>query len=545
MPEVDLRELAIDRSGDSDPRPSGRGAGRLLTRYVLPGSVIAGFVLLAGWMAWDLVFPAVDVTVVQLMTSRSVGAESGEAVFQASGWVEPRPTEIRVPALASGVVESLLVVEDQAVSSGDRIAVLVSDDATLGLASAEAGMSLRLAEELDAKAVLQAAETRLARPVHLEAPRAAALGQLARVMTRLKSLPFQKRQAAADLLVAEADHAGKLAARGVVAEIEIARAKAVWDRAVASLRDVESQSESLTDELAAWRQQIRALTTRLELLADETEARDQALARLRASVARVAAAGVMVSEARLRLDRMTITAPVAGRVYQLFAVPGTRVGGGATMAVDYDGSTVVTMYQPDRLQVKVDVRFDNLPQVSVGQAVRISNAAVSGPLSGRVLLISSIADIQKNTLEIKVAIDRPPSLFKPDMLVVVTFLSSGSGEGRQVEAEVPRHFLPRALIRSDAAGNYVWLADRSMGRVRRVAVTIGVEVPGGLVEVTGSLAVGSRVVAGGADGLVDGQRIRIRGEEPEAAYSDGAGGPGGAGGNIDLDGRGSSEEKGR
>ncbi|MFP6702088.1 MAG: HlyD family efflux transporter periplasmic adaptor subunit, partial [Planctomycetaceae bacterium] len=474
MPEVDLRELAIDRSGDSDPRPSGRGTGRLLTRYVLPGSVIVGFVLLAGWMAWDLVFPAVDVTVVQLMTSRRAVSESGAAVFQASGWIEPRPTAIRVPALAPGVVESLLVVEDQAVSLGDRIAVLVSDDATLRLASADAGLSLRLAEELDAKAVLQAAETRLARPVHLEAPRAAALGQLARVMTRLKSLPFQKRQAAADLLVAEADHAGKLAARGVVAEIEIARAKAARDRAVASLRDVESRSESLTDELAAWRQQIRALTTRLELLADETEARDQALAKLRASVARVAAAGVMVSEARLRLDRMTITAPAAGRVYQLVAVPGSRVGSGMTRTLDFDSSTVVTMYQPDRLQVRVDVRFDNLPQVSVGQVVRISNAAVSEPLTGRVLLISSIANIQKNTLEIKVAIDRPPSLFKPDMLVVITFLSSGSAGGRQAEAERPRHFLPRALIRSDAAGSYVWLADRSMGRVRRIAVTIGV-----------------------------------------------------------------------
>jgi len=130
-------------------------------------------------------------------------------------------------------------------------------------------------------------------------------------------------------------------------------------------------------------------------------------------------------------------------------------------------------------------------------------------------------------------------------LVVITFLSSGSAGGRQAEADRARHFLPRALIRSDAAGSYVWLADRSMGRVRRVAVIIGVGAPGGLVEVTGDLAMGSRVVAGGADGLMDGQRIRIRGEEPEAAYSDGAGGPGGAGGSIDSDGRDSLEEKGR
>ena len=55
-------------------------------------------------------------------------------------------------------------------------------------------------------------------------------------------------------------------------------------------------------------------------------------------------------------------------------------------------------------------------------------------------------------------------------------------------------------------------------------MTLGVGAPGGLVEVIGSLSLGSRVVAGGAQGLVDGQRIRISGEEPEAAYSDGAGG---------------------
>jgi RND family efflux transporter MFP subunit len=542
MPEIDLQQLAIDRdSGSTDPQ-SGRPPRQVLSRYVLPGSVVVGFVLLAGWMAWDLVFPPRDVTVVQLLTSRSVSAAAGQPVFQASGWIEPRPTSIRVAALAAGVVEKLLVVENQAVEAGEPIAMLVADDATLSLEGSEATLSLRRAEKLDAQAVLTAAEVRLAQPVHLEAPLGAGAGQLARVMTQLKSLPFEKRQAEADLVVARADHSGKLAARGVVAEIEIARAKAVLERAEATLEELVRRIESLSKERAAWQQQVVALTTRLELLVDETEARDQARARLRAATSRVAAAGVKVAESRLQLDRMTIIAPATGRVYQLVVAPGSRIGAGMIQMQGHDGSTVVTMYQPERLQVRVDVRFSDLPQVVVNQPVQINNPALPRPLSGRVLLVSSIADIQKNTLEVKVVIDEPPSLFKPDMLVDITFLSSGTGAGGEAGAEQSRHFLPRALVRSDEQGSYVWLADQARGRVRRVAVTLGVGAPGGLVEVIGSLSLGSRVVAGGAQGLVDGQRIRISGEEPEAAYSDGGGG---AGGGAVPDGQTNNEGKSR
>ena len=188
----------------------------------------------------------------------------------------------------------------------------------------------------------------------------------------------------------------------------------------------------------------------------------------------------------------------------------------------HDGSTVVTLYQPEQLQVRVDVRFSDLPQVVTGQSVRINNPALAKPVTGRVLFVSSIADIQKNTLEIKVVIDTPPALFKPDMLVDVTFLSAGKRPNVQAAEMRPRHFVPRALVRSDANGTFVWSVDQSRGRVRRISVTLGVAAPGGLVEVTGKLAMGSRVVARGGDGLRDAQRVKISGEEPEAAFSDGS-----------------------
>ena len=52
MPEIDLKQLAIDRDETAPDAGSGRSRRRLLTRYILPGSMVAGFLLLAGWLGW-------------------------------------------------------------------------------------------------------------------------------------------------------------------------------------------------------------------------------------------------------------------------------------------------------------------------------------------------------------------------------------------------------------------------------------------------------------------------------------------------------------
>lgn len=522
MAEIDLKQLVIDRDSGSPADGSGGPRRHLLTRYAVPGTILAGFVALVGWMIWGLVFPPRGVTVVALNTTRTVSTAAGQPVFQASGWVEPRPTPIRVAALEPGVIEKLMVREDDEVVPGQTIAVMIEDDARLVLEAAEAQVNLRRAEVAKAAAALAAAEVRLARPVHLEAPLRAAEGQVARISTQLASLPFEKRQAEADLVVARADHAGKVAARGVVAEIEIEKAKAVLEGADAKVRELTRRMVSLQAERAAWKKQVQALRTKLELLADETEARDMARAAVRGATAQLAAAGVRVAEAGLKLSRMTVVAKTAGRVYQLVGAPGARIGEGMTQMQGHDGSTVVTLYQPGRLQARVDVRFGDLPRVAVGQAVRINNPALAGPLVGHVLFVSSIADIQKNTLEVKVEIVDPPLVFKPDMQVEITFLSQGAAENGARQTDQLRHYIPEALVHNDVDGSFVWMADRTRLRARRISVTVGAVAPGGLVEISGDLARGSRVIAGGGDGLVDGEAIRVVGEEPEAAYSGGS-----------------------
>jgi multidrug efflux pump subunit AcrA (membrane-fusion protein) len=183
---------------------------------------------------------------------------------------------------------------------------------------------------------------------------------------------------------------------------------------------------------------------------------------------------------------------------------------------DADGSTVVTLYQPDSLQVRVDVRFEHIPKVSLGQPVQIENAALSEPISGRVLFVSSEVNIQKNTLQVKVQVDSPPSVLKPEMLVDVRFLAPKAADSSGVAARETRYYLPQSLVLTGEGGAYVWLVDQSQGVARRTAVTVGKPLPGGLVEITKGLSIGSRVVARGHESLSDGQRIRIVSEAADA-----------------------------
>jgi hypothetical protein len=214
---------------------------------------------------------------------------------------------------------------------------------------------------------------------------------------------------------------------------------------------------------------------------------------------------------------MTVRAPVDGRVYQLVAFPGTTLTGGMGPVPNADGSTVVTLYQPNLLQVRVDARFEDIPKVSLGQPVAINNPALSAPLAGKVLFVSSEANIQKNTLQVKVAIDAPPVVFKPEMLVDVTFLAPKSTESVAEVSEETRLYLPQQVIQRGHAGAFVWLADHSDNVARKLSVTIGRSAPGGLVEVSGQgLTIASRVIARGYEALDDGDRIHIVSEEPES-----------------------------
>lgn len=515
MTDVDLQQLAIDRSGWA--QPSVRTRRQMLTRYVLPAVLIAGFLALIAWAARDILFPARRVTVVPVFAMQAELGREGTPLFKAAGWIEPRPTPVRVAALAPGVVEQLLVVEDQLVKAGQPVAELVKDDAMLDLERAQADFKLREAEMDEAQAVFAAAKTRFEQPVHLQAALAEAEAALAKIERELKGLPFATRRAEAQLEFAKKDYEGKRSAKGTVAGRAIDAARSELDSAQALVEELCVRDVALQQERSAHTERRNALKKQRELLTDEIKAKDAGEAQVKAAAARLQQACVVVAIARLRLDRMTVRAPIGGRVYKLIGHPGSRMGSSMTQMPGHDGSTVVTLYRPSLLQVRVDVRFQDLPQVSLGQPVQIENPALPSPLTGTVLFPSSLADIQKNTLEVKVAIDDPPPVFKPEMLVDVTFLAPKPAEPASGPSKELRYYVPQSLVKQDDRGKFIWLVDQSAGAARRTPVQTGAVGSNGLVEVTGRLTISSRIIAGGTDGLQDGDRVRVTGEESALA----------------------------
>ena len=508
--EVDLGQLAIDRS--TPATLAMRRQRHVMSRYVLPGAIVIGFLSLISWAVRDLVFPPQPVTVVPVYATQTVVRE-GTPLFRAAGWIEPRPTPVRAAALTEGVISELLVVEDQLVKAGEAVALLVRDDAVLEHKRSLADLKLREAERDDCQVTLAAARTRLAQPVHLEAALGESEAGLAKMETLLANLPFELQRAASRLDFARKDYEGKVAADGAIAGRIIDEAKSEWEAAAALVEELRGRKQSLATEQKALVRRRDALKTQLMLLADEKQAHDSALAKLAAAAARMEQATVAVAIAKLRLDRITVRSPIDGRVYQLIGHPGARIGSGMTQMQGHDGSTVVTLYRPEMLQVRVDVRFEDIPKVQLGQSVWIENPAIESALTGHVLFVSSEADIQKNTLEVKVAIASPPPVFKPEMLVDVTFLAPKEKEQDRKPSEEMLFFVEPQLVQQGEGGTtFVWVADQSAGVARQVTVQTGSPDSNGLIHITGALTASSRIIASGFETLANGDRIQVTGE---------------------------------
>jgi RND family efflux transporter MFP subunit len=507
--QVDLKRLAVDR-GPSTGRSAAPPA-RIWSRYVLPVALVVGFLAVIAWAARDSFLPAQAVTVTPVIFSETTVQTEGAPLFKAAGWVEPRPTAVQVTALAEGVVEELLVIEGQRVQKGQEVARLIARDAELALAEAKAEVELREAELKSAQATLAAAETSLANPVKLQADLAEAEAMLARAESELAALPLQIHAAEAQCLLAHQDYEGKREAGDAVSGRALERAKSVLESQKAMKDELVRKQPRVKREAEAQARRRDALQKQLELRTDETRAVAEAKAAVEIAKVRVHHAGIAADQAQLRFDRMIVRAPCDGVVLALVAPPGKRVMGQAAVG-EPEASTVVTLYDPKRLQVRARVYLDDVPKVQLGQRVQSDTPAAGKQLTGEVLAITSLADVQTNSLQVKVTIEDPPDRVKPEMLVSVTFLAPKSDAADASESQKMRVFVPRSLVETGQHGNAVWVADLSAGVARHKPVQLGVELPGALVEVTG-LTPADKLIVGGREALTDGARIRVTGED--------------------------------
>lgn len=481
--------------------------------------ILAGVVV---WTAGESFTPATPVRVAPVVFEASAAetqeAEPGERqpagqAIQAPGWLEAAPYYTAATALTDGVVAEVLVLEGQTVEQGQPLARLVPDDAHISLAAAEADLASANAELAVAQANLRAAQTDWANPVERERAVAATKATLAETEAQLTQLPavIETQRAMVKQLEAELDRASRAQQGGAANELEVI----VLTQRVAGQRATVTATEQRRaileahhDQLAA---EVRAAERNFELRVDEKRSLDLSRAHEQRAQAAVALAQARLDEAQLRVNRLTITAPITGAVQKRLKVPGDKIMLGMD---DPHSAHVVHLYDPKKLQVRVDVPLADARHMFEGQTCEvIVEVLPDQTFEGVVDRITYEADLQKNTLQAKIRVLNPSPLLRPEMLTRVKFLPRGGGG-----QEAPELGDTAMLIPSSAIDNgRVWVVRNRRGDTGK-AFAQGVEVLedlGDYARVRGALRSGD-LLALNTTNLNEGARVRISTESKDA-----------------------------
>jgi len=492
------------RMVSEDPPPR-----RWKTRVLVPASVLVAALGILAFAARGALRPAVAVEIVPTVARTGVQA-AGTAVVQAPGWVEPDPFFISVSALADGVVQEVTVLEGDTVTKGQVVARLVPDEAKLALGRAEAELREHEAHLRTAQALVREAERNWEHPIELRRKVATTEALLAEKKAELDQWPAlveAERAKLAELQDAyDRVRRARADSQGALSEQELVRAQQQYEGQKAVLASTEARKPILEAQIRNLEAELQAAREALELRIADTRALDEAKARLAEAESAVQRARAARDEAKLRLDRMEIRSPVDGVVSQRLVQPGSNLMLNTDMPT---GSQVMRLYDPRKLQVRVDVPLSEAALVRVGQPAEIVVGSLPNrTFTGQVTRVVHEADIQKNTLQFKVAIHDPAPEIKPEMLARVKFLAPPTTQ----PAETAVLFVPSQLVRQTADGTAVWLYDQANKRAEFRPVVLGTARYEDAVEVREGLRLGDWLIANPPADLKPGDAVRVVGE---------------------------------
>ena len=432
-------------------------AVRRIPAWVIPLGLLAGFALLFLALFRDRLLPAPAVTTaIVLATSSQEGeaattSNSGSMLFQASGWIEPDPLPVKATALIDGVIDQVHVLEGQAVKQGELLATLIDADAKLALASAERSHAALVSDRTAHRAMVETLKKRLQGMVTRIAAAKTSQDEAEDRYSRVKDL------------------------KGAISTADVVSARLRYERERSLHLSAQSEAAELEAEI-----------NRVNL---ETDARSD----------QIEVAAVAVQQAKLALDRTRIASPISGRVLRLAAAPGQKK---MLLMDDPDSSTIAILYDPAKLQVRVDAPLADAARLSVGQKTKVRCSLLPDTIfPGEVTRITGEADLQRNTLQAKVRIENPTEQLRPEMLCRVEFLggdAAGSGTTGSLTSWAPE---------SAVENGSVWVCDPETKRVTKRAVQATVEKREGMVRIAAGLRPGEQVVVS-PQGLREGQRVK-------------------------------------
>lgn len=508
---IDLTNLRLDLPDEDFSRPDGVSRfWRFSTTALL--LVIGALV----WLHWFYHPPQSDGDRIRVRAyTVAYASETQESAFTAGGWVEPAwPSPTHVSARVNGRIKLLLVIEGEDVQSGQTIAILDDEPMQAELQTAQARLSAAENKLLEAEATLARLEAG-ARDEELriagaEVERAKAT--LKRMQAGFREEDIEAAQARVREARATAEfkrsRADRFKALGEEDVVPGTKADEYEADARAAEESVNAAQQELKRLLAGYREvdieEARAAVNeaieRLALLKAGT--REEVIAEAEASVA--AAEAVIEAEenaveyAERRLEWCNVKAAETGRVLEILIQQGGRVTD--------DHSSIITLYDPSKMQIRVDIRQEQASGLFVGQKCSVKLAARKGkPYEGEVVRIDPLANLARDTVRAKVKISEPDDNLRKDMTVTVDFMP------RDITDETGEQplLIPRAAVFKRDGKSYAFIVRG--GVVYQTELELGEETTGGLIVKSGVVS-GDLVVASNLGMLQDGSEVLL--DEP-------------------------------
>jgi len=194
-------------------------------------------------------------------------------------------------------------------------------------------------------------------------------------------------------------------------------------------------------------------------------------------------------EARWRLEKTSIKAPIAGRVTERTVKLGQHV---------HPGDVLFTIANFDPLVAKIYLAEKDIYGLREGREVRITlKANEDTRFHGRIRQISPVVDVATGTVKVTVEAVAPPGDVRPGSFVTVEIVRTTHANARLV---------PREAVIRELQDAYVFVAVGGVAKKR--PVELGLE-EGSRIEAVQGLEPGEQVIVAGQGGLKDGAAVKV------------------------------------
>jgi len=204
--------------------------------------------------------------------------------------------------------------------------------------------------------------------------------------------------------------------------------------------------------------------------------------------ANVKVVAAQLAEAKARLERTRISAPIEGTVLTRSAEVGQIASPG--------GAALFRVASGGEVEMRGQIAEQDLAQVKIGQAATVYLTGITRPFSGTVRLLGAVIDPATRLGDIRIKLQPDPAL-RP---------------GAFARAEVAvdkaqRPVLPQTAVLADSNGSYVLIVSPD-NKVERHPVRVSGVTDAGAI-ISAGLTGNERVVATAGGFLRDGEQVRV------------------------------------